>query len=158
MRREVESMELWKRQLPPSTRLYKLSHPSFKTELKFYFLASSHPRSMAKKSRESVPHSWIAIATPSIIQRAGWSDGIPIGSSGGIPVRRLTFWIYVAVRFSLGGAHLLIHSRKSHDYCPRHDGLRSHTNRKSLCTTDRVPLWDPMTPSPVPPHYPSAPS
>jgi hypothetical protein len=33
---------------------------------------------------------------------------MPMGSSGGIPVRRLTFWIYVSVRFSRGGAHLLI--------------------------------------------------
>ena len=55
---------------------------------------------MAKKSNESVPHSWIAMAMPSIIQRWGWSDGMPIGSSGGIPVSRLTFSIYVAVRFS----------------------------------------------------------
>ena len=34
-------------------------------------LASSHPRSIAKWSRLSVPFSCIAIATPSAIQRAG---------------------------------------------------------------------------------------
>ena len=43
---------------------------------------------MAKKSRESVPFSCIAMAMPSIIQRWGWSDGMPIGSSGGIPANR----------------------------------------------------------------------
>jgi len=56
----------------------------------------------------SVPFSCIAMARPTAIQRAGWSLGMPMGSSGPIPVSRLTLAIYASVLFSIGGAHLLI--------------------------------------------------
>ena len=48
------------------------------SDFRTFFYLLSHPRIMAKKSRESVPFSCIAMAMPSIIQRWGWSDGMPI--------------------------------------------------------------------------------
>jgi len=76
-----------------------------------YCRASSQPRSMAKQSMPSVPFSCIAIARPTAIQREGWSVGMPIGSSGPMPLRRETFWIYASVLFSFGGAQRLMMPR-----------------------------------------------
>ena len=57
------------------------------------YLHISHPLSMANQSIDVVPFSCIAIATPTAIQRLGLTDGMPIGSSGSMPVRRLTLAI-----------------------------------------------------------------
>ena len=71
-----------------------------------YFIWEHHcdtsPSLAAWQSRDSVPFSWIAIAMPTIIQREGRSDGMPMGSSGSMPVRRLTLAIYASVLFSHG--------------------------------------------------------
>ncbi len=64
------------------------------------------PRSMANQSKPSRPHSWMPMAAPSIIQRAGLSLGMPRGSSGPMPVSLHTFSMYRFVLFSFGGAQL----------------------------------------------------
>ena len=71
----------------------------------FSLLAIVHPLIMANISKPSVPHSCMPIAAPTIIQRAGLSDGMPIGSSGSMPVSRETLRMYASVLFSLAGAH-----------------------------------------------------
>ena len=61
--------------------------------LSLYPSIITHLRSMAYQSMLDVPFSWVAIATPMSIQRWGFSDGSPSGSSWAMPVRRLTFWM-----------------------------------------------------------------
>ena len=75
--------------IPTKTKrgLSRKAHPS----RYFYgYLASwrqrSKPFSMAKSSIWVVPFSWMAMARATLIQRAGRSLGMPMGSSGPSPV------------------------------------------------------------------------
>ncbi len=68
-------------------------------------------KSLDEMFNTDVPFSCIAIALPTFIHLPGLSLGMPIGSSGSMPVSRLTLAMYASVLFSIGGAHLLIMAR-----------------------------------------------